>query len=96
MKTNGTKIGGTMLAMALFFAACAGDDGNPGDPAEKPGQQVVDGYVKVAINMPTSSGLTRADDRYDDGESNEYKVNEALIAFFGGTEEANATFLKAY
>lgn len=44
-----------MLAMALFFAACAGDDGNPGDPAEKPGQQVVDGYVKVAINMPTSS-----------------------------------------
>ena len=47
-----------MLAMALFFAACAGDDGNPGDPAEKPGQQVVDGYVKVAINMPTSSGLT--------------------------------------
>ena len=45
-----------MLAMALFFAACAGDDGNPGDPAEKPGQQVVDGYVKVAINMPTSSG----------------------------------------
>ncbi len=71
-----------MLAMALFFAACAGDDGNPGDPAEKPGQQVVDGYVKVAINMPTSSGLTRADDRYDDGESNEYKVNEALIAFF--------------
>lgn len=49
-----------MLAMALFFAACAGDDGNPGDPAEKPGQQVVDGYVKVAINMPTSSGLTRA------------------------------------
>ena len=27
-----------MLAMALFFAACAGDDGNPGDPAEKPGQ----------------------------------------------------------
>lgn len=85
-----------MLAMALFFAACAGDDGNPGDPAEKPGQQVVDGYVKVAINMPTSSGLTRADDRYDDGESNEYKVNEALIAFFGGTEEANATFLKAY
>lgn len=28
-----------MLAMALFFAACAGDDGNPGDPAENRGSR---------------------------------------------------------
>ena len=47
-----------MLAMALFFAACAGDDGNPGDPAEKPGQQVVDGYVKVAMIVTTTESPT--------------------------------------
>lgn len=95
MKTNGTKIRRTMLAMTLLFAACAGDDGNFSDPVKKPEQQVVDGYVNVAINMPTSLESTRADN-YDDGESNEYQVNEALIVFFGGIEEANATFLKAY
>lgn len=57
----------------------------------------VGGYVKVAINMPTTSGnMMGRSASYDNGDPNEYEVKDACIVFFGGTEESDATFLKAY
>ena len=69
-----------------------------------------EGYVKVAINMPTTSGdMTKADDNQDsnpdidfeDGSTNEYKINDGIIVFFKSTTEetnpdAKATFVSAY
>ena len=55
------------------------------------------GYVKIAINLPTSSGVgTKADDglandQYDDGAENEYKVNSVDLLIFAGSSESNAT-----
>ena len=58
-----------------------------------------EGYVKVAINMPTTRGdMTKVDDSgiFDDGLESEYAVNNCIIAFFKGADESAATFAKAY
>lgn len=100
-----------MLLAAGMFAACSDNledtgAGNAGGTTPATGE----GYVKVAINMPTTSGeITRANDTdegtptisLENGLENEYKVNDGLIVFFkAGTDEANpdanATFEKAY
>lgn len=90
------------MAATLVMAACS----DSLDESDNTGQGPLtgEGYVKVAINMPTTNGsMTRVDDVsiLDDGLENEYKVNSGIIAFFkaGSTEsnpDANATFVKAY
>lgn len=104
-----------MLLAAGMFAACSDNledtgAGNAGGTTPATGE----GYVKVAINMPTTSGgMSRADDGdgddnapahnvpFDDGLESEYKVNNAIFAFFSvtkdnATPDVSATFLKAY
>lgn len=85
-----------MLAAGLTFAGCTDDID---DATGSGGNATVgDGYVKVAINLPTTSGnSTRsANDDFDDGEGFEYEVKNGLIAFFQGVDEVNAHFVKAY
>ena len=56
-----------------------------------------DGFVAVAINLPTRSGVTsRANDTFDDGTTEEYEVKNAKLLLFNGTDEASATFVQAY
>ena len=87
-----------MLLAAGMFAACSDNledtgAGNAGGTTPATGE----GYVKVAINMPTTSGgMSRADESFDDGLDTEYAVYNCIIAFFEGTDEDNATFKKAY
>lgn len=47
------------------------------------------GYVSLSLNLPTVSG-TKDNDVFDDGDVTEYNVNEAIIAFFYGADEATA------
>lgn len=97
-----------MLLVAGMFAACSDNledtgAGNAGGTTPATGE----GYVKVAINMPTTSGgMSRADDDgtdtgnndviFDDGKSDEYNITGGIIAFFAGTAENTAKFKKAY
>lgn len=101
-----------MLLAAGMFAACSDtlEDATGGNNTNTPATG--EGYVKVAINMPTTSGaMTRADDDntdtgsndvvLEDGIANEYKVNDGIIAFFQAKDsesdpDKNATFVKAY
>lgn len=86
-----------MLAAGLTFAGCTDDI----DDAS--GSGIVEGatgYVKVAVNLPTTSGnSTRGvNDNFDDGLAREYNVVDGIIAFFVGDKgdsEENATFVKA-
>lgn len=56
-----------------------------------------DGFVAVAINLPTRSGVTsRANDVFGDGDANEYEVKNAKLLLFNGADEASATFVQAY
>lgn len=89
-----------MLLAAGMFAACSDNledtgAGNAGGTTPGTGE----GYVKVAINLPTTNGsMSRVDDNniFDDGVSNEYAVNNGIIAFYSGATAESATFVRAY
>ena len=84
-----------MLAATMAMAACSDSLDESGNTGQGP--LTGEGYVRVAINMPTVSS-TRATG-LDDGLENEWTVEKGIIAFFEGTEaggEAEAKFVKAY
>lgn len=82
------------MAATLVMAACS----DSLDESDNTGQGPLtgEGYVKVAINMPSVSSTRAGDPTFADGDANEYAVKSGIIAFFEGTEEAKATFVKAY
>lgn len=95
----------TLLFAASMFAACS--DSLDDNRTENGGATLTtgDGYVKVAINLPTTSGMSRVndDDMLDDGLEKEYAVTNGIIAFFKTTAsqsnpnpDTDATFVKAY
>ena len=87
-----------MLAAGMVLAGCSDEMDEGGG-----GNGVVDGvtgYVQLALNLPTAGMSTRAaNDNFDDGLADEYKVNNGIIAFFTGATtgtDEDATFVKAY
>lgn len=54
------------------------------------------GYVSLNINMPTVTGVGRANDVFDDGLPTEYTVKDAVLILFKGANEADAVFEAAY
>ena len=93
----------SLLMAAGMFAACSDNLENAGNGNEGP--KTGEGYVKVAINTPSvSSSRAAFDDSADgtlvDGTSDEYAdeyaVDNAILVFFKGTTESDATFEKAY
>ena len=56
-----------------------------------------DGFVAVAINLPTTKSTpSRVNDDFKDGTADEYEVKNAKLLLFNGTDEASATFVQAY
>ena len=103
------KFFGLLLAAGMF-AACSDNLENPGNGGENT-PSATEGFVRVSINTPTTSGsMSRADDdnvgpagdiSLEDGTANEYKINDGVIVFFKATSgetdpDANATFVSAY
>ncbi|WP_299235190.1 Mfa1 family fimbria major subunit [uncultured Bacteroides sp.] len=88
----------SLLMVAGMFAACSDNLENPGN--ENDGPKTGEGYVKVAINLPTvNSSRAGEEPGFDDGDASEYKVNTGIIAFFEGAKdgtEDKAKFVKAY
>ena len=86
-----------MLLAAGMFAACSDNledtgAGNAGGTTPVTGE----GYVKVAINMPTTSGgMSRTNDEstspidLEDGLDNEFKVNAGIIVFFEAAKKTS-------
>ena len=56
------------------------------------------GYVNVTLNLPTQPQSTSraANDDFNHGDADEYKVNNATLILFAGPDEATATFKAAY
>ena len=81
------------MAATLVMAACSLDEssGN-GNDLNTDGT----GYVKIALNLPSTSGAsTRADsenDAFNDGLAAEYNVNDVILALFYGADESVATY----
>ena len=81
---------------AMTLAACSSDDvvdngAKPG--AVAPGEQ---GYVSLAINLPSQQGTTRATEDFGAGTDAESTVKSAYLLLFSGASEAAATFQSAY
>lgn len=58
-----------------------------------------DGFVAVRINLPTQPAMTApraANDNFDDGTPNEYKVSNGALLLFTGADEETAVFKSIY
>lgn len=84
-----------MLTATLAMAACSDsldESSGNGNDLNTDGT----GYVKIALNLPSTSGAsTRADsenDDFNDGLAAEYNVNDVILALFYGTDENTATY----
>lgn len=84
-----------MLVAGLTFAGCTDDIDDATGSGVASGDK---GYVKIAINLPTTSGQSTrsANDNFDDGSANEYAVSDAYLLLFGGTDESSATLQSWY
>lgn len=89
-------------AAGLLITACSTSDAvsEVQDPITLDGKG--QGFLSVNVNLPVrSSGFTRVDaegkgdwqesTRLNDGDPNEYKVDDVLLVIFGGETEATAT-----
>lgn len=52
------------------------------------------GYVTISLNCPMSAN--RANDKFDDGNKEEYAVKDATLLLFAGDSESAATFAGGY
>ncbi len=79
------------LAAALF-AGCSSDDKLTVDDGTVSNGT---GYVSLRIALPSTSGGMRAEnqanDQYDEGDANEYKVNDVTLVFFNENKEVLST-----
>lgn len=85
------------MAATLVMAACS----DSLDESDNTGQGPLtgEGYVKVAINMPSVSSTRAFNESNDlnDGIDKEWTVKNGIIAFFEGEDvEGEAKFVKAY
>ena len=82
-----------MLAAGMVLVGCSDEMEGPDTPSIVDG---ANGYARVTINLPTTSGMGTRADSFDDGLNSEYAVKSGIIAYFSGASEADATFVGAY
>ena len=87
-----------IAALAAGMLTACSDSAVVETPAGGDAQWGADGtgYVSLSINMPTVSGVGRANDVFDDGLPTEYTVKDAVLILFKGANEADAVFEAAY
>ena len=78
----------------LMLGSCSSSDDLNGGGNNTGFNENGDGYVAVAINLPTQKpGTSRANDNFKDGTPAEYEVKDAKLLLFNGADEASATFV---
>ncbi|MBQ9667819.1 MAG: Mfa1 fimbrilin C-terminal domain-containing protein [Prevotella sp.] len=84
----------TLAAAGMLFAACSSEDAINEQTAGT--FTSGDGYVGIAIELPSAHATTRANDDLNNGLEAEFEVKSARLYLFKGATEADATFIKAY
>lgn len=83
------------LAIAgLLFAACSFDK-DVAVEDQPQGEVPSEGYVSLAINLPTTPQVRAANDDFDDGLADEYAVKSCALLIYQGTSESDATLLSS-
>lgn len=81
----------------LMLGSCSSSDDLNGGGNNTGFNENGDGFVAVAINLPTTKSTpSRVNDDFKDGTADEYAVKNAKLLLFNGTDEASATFVQAY
>ena len=76
---------------------CSDEVGNDVNPGGTGSATVGEGFMSVAINLPSTTGGSRASvDGFDDGLPTEWAVNDGQLIIFGGNTEATATYQASY
>lgn len=89
------KVKQLMLGMLAFgmLTACSNEEG---PTYVTPTVNHNGDYMAIDINLPTVPSTRAANDSYDDGKAEEYKVSNGCLLIFKGTDQDNATFAAAY
>lgn len=92
------KISFFALALAAgLMMGCSDEVGNDVNPGGTGSATVGEGFMSVAINLPSTTGGSRASvDGFDDGLEGEYAVKEGKLLIFGGASENAATLQAEY
>lgn len=92
------KISFFALALAAgLMMGCSDEVGNDVNPGGTGSATVGEGFMSVAINLPSTTGGSRASvSGFDDGLEGEYAVKYGKLFIFGGTTEAAATLQAIY
>lgn len=92
------KISFFALALAAgLMMGCSDEVGNDVNPGGTGSATVGEGFMSVAINLPSTTGGSRASvDGFDDGLATEYAVNDGQLIIFGGNSDADATYQASY
>ena len=92
------KISFFALALAAgLMMGCSDEVGNDVNPGGTGSATVGEGFMSVAINLPSTTGGSRASvDGFDDGLPTEWAVNDGQLIIFGGNTEATATYQASY
>ncbi|MBQ8127253.1 MAG: Mfa1 fimbrilin C-terminal domain-containing protein [Prevotella sp.] len=84
----------TLAAAGMLLAACSSEDAINEQTAGT--FTSGDGYVGIAIELPSAHATTRANDDLNNGLEGEFEVKSARLYLFKGANEADATFVQAY
>lgn len=92
------KISFFALALAAgLMMGCSDEVGNDVNPGGTGSATVGEGFMSVAINLPTTTGGSRASvDGFEDGLESEYAVKDGQLIIFGGASETAATYQASY
>ena len=92
------KISFFALALAAgLMMGCSDEVGNDVNPGGTGSATVGEGFMSVAINLPSTTGGSRASvSGFDDGLEGEYAVKNGKLFIFGGATEAEATLQAIY
>ena len=92
------KISFFALALAAgLMMGCSDEVGNDVNPGGTGSAMVGEGFMSVAINLPSTTGGSRASvSDFDDGLPAEYAVNNGKLFIFGGASEEAATLQAIY
>lgn len=92
------KISFFALALAAgLMMGCSDEVGNDVNPGGTGSATVGEGFMSVAINLPSTTGGSRASvDGFDDGLPNEYEVKDGKLYIFGGASLDAATLQASY
>lgn len=92
------KISFFALALAAgLMMGCSDEVGNDVNPGGTGSATVGEGFMSVAINLPSTTGGSRASvSGFEDGLPTEYAVKNGKLFIFGGTTEAAATLQAIY